>query len=249
MASPQIEDGHVDIANEIVEKLARFQLSGTEYRVLWAIWRKTWGWHKKEDRIALSQFVKMTELKRRSVRRALESLVKKNIIVKNFNRVKKAPNSINYLRFNKDYETWETGVKNAHRGQKCAQKQVQKCALQKKRKKTIQKILNKEYFDLVDLLIEKMLQNDPKAKVPNTEKKRNDWANNFRLLIENDKRPLQEAKDVLSWCQDDSFWRANILSAGTFRKKYPKLRLQMGAKQKPYKPDPAELTRKEMRSK
>ena len=61
MANPQREDGHIDIANEIAEKLARTQLSGTEHKIIWAIWRKTWGWHKKEDRISLSQLVKMTE--------------------------------------------------------------------------------------------------------------------------------------------------------------------------------------------
>jgi len=54
MANPQPEDGHIDIANEIAEKLARTQLSGTEHKIIWAIWRKTWGWHKKEDRISLS---------------------------------------------------------------------------------------------------------------------------------------------------------------------------------------------------
>ena len=44
MASPQREDGHLDLANDIVEKLAKTQLSGYESRILWALLRKTWGW-------------------------------------------------------------------------------------------------------------------------------------------------------------------------------------------------------------
>jgi hypothetical protein len=72
-----------------------------------------------------------------------------------------------------------------------------------------------------------MKQNDPLAKTPKTEKQREKWANEFRLLVEKDKRPIEEIKGVLEWCQGDSFWRTNILSAGSFRKQYPKLRLKM----------------------
>jgi phage replication O-like protein O len=60
--NPQAEDGHVDVANEIVEALCRIQLSGYESRVLWALFRKTYGWHKKEDRISLTQFQVLTGL-------------------------------------------------------------------------------------------------------------------------------------------------------------------------------------------
>ena len=41
--NPQREDGHVDVANELVEALAKTQLSGYESRVLWALFRETWG--------------------------------------------------------------------------------------------------------------------------------------------------------------------------------------------------------------
>jgi phage replication O-like protein O len=46
MANPQRENGHIDIANEIAEALARTNLSAYQMRVMWAIWRKTWGWQK-----------------------------------------------------------------------------------------------------------------------------------------------------------------------------------------------------------
>ena len=60
MANPQREEGHVDIANEIVEFLAKTYLSSYESQVLWAIFRKTYGWQKKEDWITGSQLVEMT---------------------------------------------------------------------------------------------------------------------------------------------------------------------------------------------
>jgi len=47
MANPQREDGHVDIANETIEALAKIYLSSYETQTLFAIFRKTYGWHKK----------------------------------------------------------------------------------------------------------------------------------------------------------------------------------------------------------
>ncbi len=102
MADPQAENGHTDIANEIVEALARIRLSGEEMQCLWVIIRKTYGWHKKEDKISLSQFANMTGIKRQSVLRALNKLSSKKIItiIKNDDR------GINKYRFIKDFDKW-----------------------------------------------------------------------------------------------------------------------------------------------
>jgi hypothetical protein len=116
-----------------------------------------------------------------------------------------------------------------------------------KRKNNSQKILKKEYFDLVDLLIERMRLNDPRARVLNTERQREEWANDFKRLIERDGRSMEEVREVLIWCQEDSFWRGNILSASKLRKQFTQLKLKKEAMHKPEKPDPAELTRKEMK--
>jgi len=102
-ANPQIEDGHVDLANDIVEALARTRLSGQEMQCLWVIIRKTYGWHKKEDKIALSQFSLMTGMPRSLVCRVLKKLLHKRLIA-----VAQNDNSqINSYRFNKDFEKWQ----------------------------------------------------------------------------------------------------------------------------------------------
>ena len=44
MASPQVENGHIDIANTIADKLCSYRLSGQEWQIIWVILRKTWGW-------------------------------------------------------------------------------------------------------------------------------------------------------------------------------------------------------------
>jgi hypothetical protein len=50
------------------------------------------------------------------------------------------------------------------------------------------------------------------------------WLDAMRLLIDTDERAAQEVVKVLRWCQLDSFWKTNVLSAPKFREQYDKLR-------------------------
>jgi phage replication O-like protein O len=102
MANPQIEDGHIVLANEIVEQFCKHRISGEEWLVLWTIIRKTYGWKKKEDRIALSQFAVMTGLKRQTVLRAINKLSSKKIIAV----IKNDDSGINIYSFNKNFDQW-----------------------------------------------------------------------------------------------------------------------------------------------
>jgi len=106
MASPQKENGYLSIANEVVEVLAKADwFGGSNARVMWCIFRKTYGWHKKQDDISISQIVAMTELSKRTVIYALQELEAKKIIFV----VRKTENGLkssNEIRFNKDYDTW-----------------------------------------------------------------------------------------------------------------------------------------------
>jgi len=97
MASPQKEDGHVEIANEIIEILAMTYLSSYESQVLWAIFRKTYGWNKKEDWITNTQITKMTGIAESHVSRTIKKLIKRNIVNKNEKK----------LSFQKDYDKWQ----------------------------------------------------------------------------------------------------------------------------------------------
>ena len=97
MANPQREDGHVDIANDIIEAMAKTYFSSYEIQVLLAILRKTYGWHKKEDWIPISQLVGMTGIYKSHISRTLRKLIQRNMIIKSGIK----------LSFQKDYEKWE----------------------------------------------------------------------------------------------------------------------------------------------
>ena len=109
MARPQKENGHVDLANEIVEALSKIHLSSYETQVLFAIFRKTYGWHKKEDWITNSQIAEMTGIAESHVSRTIKILIIKKLVIKNGNN----------LGFQKDYDQWEKlpkGVTSHHKG-------------------------------------------------------------------------------------------------------------------------------------
>jgi phage replication O-like protein O len=102
MASPQLENGHLAIANELAEVWGRTRISGVEWQVLWTILRKTYGWHKKEDKISLSQFSAATALPRQAIQKALTKLIASKVISCTKNGYKRP----NIYKFNKDFDSW-----------------------------------------------------------------------------------------------------------------------------------------------
>ena len=101
MGSPQ-KDGFLKMPNEIVEQLAKINLSAYEWRTLCVLWRKTWGWQKERDKISITQFQKATGLERRHQARALKALVDKDIVTCTGNSF------IHNYGFQKDYTKWKT---------------------------------------------------------------------------------------------------------------------------------------------
>jgi len=105
MANPQRENGHIDIANEIADHLAKIRIPGQEMQILWVIFRKTWGWQKKMDTISHTQFAKATGIERRHIGGLLENLLKKRIITK------KRDSYICKYGIQKDWEKWKLSLK------------------------------------------------------------------------------------------------------------------------------------------
>ena len=101
MASPQLKDGYLKIANEIWDQLVRYRIPGEQMQCLLFILRKTYGYNKKWDAISNSQFVKATGINRHNVHRAVQGLIDKDLVIKKDNE----PSPKYY--FNKNYKTWK----------------------------------------------------------------------------------------------------------------------------------------------
>jgi hypothetical protein len=79
---------------------------------------------------------------------------------------------------------------------------------------------------LLDLLDAEIVRNG--GKRPTRSKKNVDA---MRLLLDRDERTPEQVERAILWCQADSFWRGNILSAVALRASYDKLRLHAAREQ------------------
>lgn len=93
----QVENGYTRIANELYEEIMKQSLNGYESRVLHAIIRKTYGYGKTEDFIALSQIETMTNISKSHVSRTISNLIRYGIVTKLGNG----------LGINKDCSAWK----------------------------------------------------------------------------------------------------------------------------------------------
>lgn len=80
MASPQIENGYIRIANELLAALCKLDISGPEFMVALTVISRTYGWNKKEDSISISQFQKLTQMTRPRIVRAIKNLVRYSVL-------------------------------------------------------------------------------------------------------------------------------------------------------------------------
>jgi phage replication O-like protein O len=101
MANPAIKNGYFPIANELAEHFARVNITGQQWRIIWVLLRKTWGFSNEKRRkdwdwISITQFEKYTEMKRSNVYETLKTLLAKRLILKQENR----------YSFNQNYDEW-----------------------------------------------------------------------------------------------------------------------------------------------
>ena len=115
MANPKLENGYTSIENEVLERLAKTRIPGEAGQVLNFVLRKTYGWHKKEDAISLSQFVEGTGLSKVHICRAIRILKKMKLLTQDntftqlgnttFTQKGKAISQV--YEFNKNFDLWQ----------------------------------------------------------------------------------------------------------------------------------------------
>lgn len=96
MASPQCENGHIRIADELYEAILRAEFSKRELLVVLAVIRKTYGWSKPMDRISSSQIAELTGIAPQHCRAAMRELKTRRVIHE----------ADNEIGIQKDYEQW-----------------------------------------------------------------------------------------------------------------------------------------------
>jgi len=82
---------------------------------------------------------------------------------------------------------------------------------------------NSNEFRLAELLFSLIREWKPNYREPDLQK----WAIHIDRLIRIDERTAAQVEHVVRWCQQDTFWRTNILSAEKLRKQVDVLEAKM----------------------
>ncbi|WP_081092434.1 replication protein [Peribacillus simplex] len=227
MANPQTENGYTRIANELLEQIMKLSLNGTQFRIVLAVWRYTYGFRRTAHTMPLSYIASKIEASKGQVQNALDQLIKKKII-----EVVEDSKGGRKLSVNKNYDEWDSKETTTPAAS------IPKP--EKQKKAAMKKVYGEDdsYFKMA-VYFHGLVKNVAKeAGIEHLIARANlqTWADDFRKLVELEKIEKRLAKDVMDWVVTDNFWRTNILSASTFRKQFAKLAMQMASQKKPSQP-------------
>ncbi|PIC80524.1 hypothetical protein CSV75_01655 [Sporosarcina sp. P18a] len=254
MANPQTEYGYTRIANEILEEIMKLNLNGTQFRLVMAIWRYTYGFQRKSHELSyafLSQAIGVKD--RKTIFRELKSLIERKVIYVAGN----GKRGVNILSFNKNYTEWTDCPPISQQSALSANTPTELLAtsptellanLPPKKERTKEK--NKDtrqtqkydedntYFKMAIYFHKRVSQVANDAGIAHLIKKSNmqTWADDMRKLVEIDMVDKQLARKVMDWVTEDSFWRTNVLSAKKLREKFMDLAIKMNAEKQPMQP-------------
>jgi phage replication O-like protein O len=238
--NPQLENGYLKIANELVEALSKTDLSGQEFRVLLSIIRKTYGFNKKSDHVSRSQFMELTGIdNKHRISQLTNNLYSKNIIDRKTKIGKTTKFSIN-----KNYSNWEgyNPLENVNGSMSNPLGKVNGSPLRKpnppvkkneptkdtytKDNKDIPVNLDlpKLYFDLSLNFHQKQKKNgyyhkDFKKELSQNSKVVKNGAEVIDKLIRLDNETLEDIKATLRFALKNDFWQGQVISLSGLRKK------------------------------
>lgn len=68
------------------------------------------------------------------------------------------------------------------------------------------------------------------------------WRDEARLMLDRDGRTLEQITKAIDWCQNDSFWKTNVMSMPKLREKFDQIRLKALDQQRAQRPGPVAPT-------
>jgi phage replication O-like protein O len=91
------------VPNGILEKLISSKLSGTQYAIVFALIRKTYGFHKDSEILGINFFVAATKRNRDHIAAELKKLIQRRLIIV---ETKHSHNKSRELGLNDDIKIW-----------------------------------------------------------------------------------------------------------------------------------------------
>lgn len=103
MSNPQVENGFTRISNELYEAILFADFSKTEYKIIFALIRRSYGFHKSECELSLRFLSKIINIEYNNLSKPLKNLMDKNVIIE----IKHSNYSEGRIvKINKNYQNW-----------------------------------------------------------------------------------------------------------------------------------------------
>lgn len=230
MANPQLHNGHTRIANEILNEIMKVNLNGTQFRLVLAIWRYTYGFQRKTNEMSISFLSNLIDANKTQTNRELTALIDRKIII----GIGTGKKGARILGFNKNHKEWGEREPNE------VPAPSSKTKSEPKKKSASKEKYNAEntYYKMATYFFERVSKVAEDAGIAHLIKRSNmeSWSDDMRKLIEIDDVDKHLAKEVMDWVTENSFWRTNVLSAKKLREKFLELAIKMNAEKKPSQP-------------
>ena len=168
---------------------------------------------------------------RKKTQKYLNDLEKGQQIIQHKNNSTSIISIINY----EEYQEKEQLIEQQKDNRKTTERQQKDTNKNNKNNKNVKNILLSElknsdfenplYYELTISFYELFKKNLQELNISTSklEKSKGSWIEHIRLLIENDKRTVEELREVFTFLRNDSFWKQNILSTSKLREKFETL--------------------------
>lgn len=211
-------------------------LSGSEFKVLMAISRKTLGYQKTSDPISITQFEELTGLSNRSVINSIRTLEAKNIISALRRERKTTIFRINenIIAGEKNSQAKSVAMKKTHKSyEKSSQVDYENSSHTKESEKENQRKENlnqenQEYYlqaQKASKHLHEKISEKKNYKVPEPDWVL--WNKSFSDLFEEYECSLELLKEVIDWSQQNSFWHSKTLTPKGIKKHFMTIESQM----------------------
>ena len=77
---PELDDGYVRIANELLQALIDYDLTAAQMKIIAVIIRETYGYNRKSKNLSVSYLAKAVRRDERNTRRTLNDLIAKKVV-------------------------------------------------------------------------------------------------------------------------------------------------------------------------
>ena len=223
--------------NEVIDSHMK-KLTGSEYKLLSVLLRKTVGFHRESDKISTSQFMEITGLSNQGVNKGIKALVKKGLITECKHNTQTKAYKINDHLFayeeisqaidshmNKSHKSYE---KNSQVTPETYEGSSHTKEREKENKKESPpppgntREQAKKLAECLHTTIQSQ-HNDMTIPQPNL----HDWAIEIeKILLEYQCSP-DLIKKVIIWGCAEEFWCSKIINASKLRKHFKTMKMQM----------------------